>query len=268
MISNFDKILTFFFILIPIFLITGPAIPDIIISLCGIYFLFSFIILKKKYNFLKDKIFIFSILFWLSILFISVFAYNKITSFQDSIIFLRFLIIPTIGFFLFLNTHKKIYFCIIIIFFTVCFVAIDSLYQFINYQSETGFGKDLLGFKTDWYGRLTGPFGDELVPGAYLSKFSLLGYIFFLFIKNFKYKNILEISYLSIIGLICFGSGERMALATYFMAIIFLMIFLKDKRFVFISAFIISIFLIFITVKNHSFYNDYKIIKSTHLHQG
>ena len=51
-----------------------------------------------------------------------------------------------------------------------------------------GFQNDILGFSSDWYGRLTGPFGNELVPGAYLSKFGLLGYLFFLFIKK---KNIL-----------------------------------------------------------------------------
>ena len=33
---------------------------------------------------------------------------------------------------------------------------------------------------SDWYGRLTGPFGNELVPGAYVSKFGLLGYLFLL----------------------------------------------------------------------------------------
>ena len=48
--------------------------------------------------------------------------------------------------------------------------------------AKNGFGKDLLGFKSDWYGRLTGPFGDELVPGAYISKFGLLGYLYFIFI--------------------------------------------------------------------------------------
>ena len=42
-------------------------------------------------------------------------------------------------------------------------------------ESEGGFynlayKKDIFGFRTDWYGRLTGPFGDELIPGAYLSK--------------------------------------------------------------------------------------------------
>ena len=91
----------FIFMLVPVFLITGPALPDIIISFCAIYFLFTFMILKKDYKFLKDKFFLISIIFWFSIIFISFFAFNKTKSFQDSIIFFRLLIIPTIGYFFF-----------------------------------------------------------------------------------------------------------------------------------------------------------------------
>ena len=256
------------FMLVPILLITGPALPDISITLCALFFLFNFIILKKDYNFFKDNFFLVSIVFWFSIIFISFFAFDKVRSFQDSIIFIRLLILPTIGYFLFFNTEEKIKKTIIIIFICVLFVLIDTLFQFLNYSSETGFQNDILGFSSNWYGRLTGPFRNELVPGAYVSKFGLLGYLFFLFIKKTKYIYLLEIFYLSLIGLVCFASGERMALATYFLALFFLLIFIKNKRFIFFSSISISIILIAITVTFHPFYNDYKVINSTHLHQG
>ena len=112
------------------------------------------------------------------------------------------------------------------------FVLIDTLFQFFNYSSEVGFQNDILGFSSDWYGRLTGPFGNELVPGAYVSKFGLIGYLFFLFVKKkTKYLNFFEIFYLSFIGLVCFASGERMALATYFLALFFLLIWLFSLEF-------------------------------------
>ena len=123
--------------------------------------------------------------------------------------------------FFFFNSKEKIKKVITIIFGCVIFILIDTLFQYINYSSEFGFQKDLFGFKSELYGRLTGPFGNELVPGAYLSKFGLLGYLFFFFIKNIKYQNILEVLYLGMIGLVCFASGERMALATYFLALFF-----------------------------------------------
>ena len=68
----------------------------------------------------------------------------------------------------------------------VTFVCIDTIYQFLNYSSENGFGEDLLGFKSNWYGRLTGPFGNELIPGSYVSKFGLLGYVFLISVKGLK----------------------------------------------------------------------------------
>jgi len=266
--SIINNFFLFIFMLLPVFLITGPALPDIVITFCSIFFLFSFIFLKKDYKFLKDKFFLISIIFWLSIIFISFFAFNKTKSFQDSVIFIRLLIIPTICYFLFFNNEKKIKKIITIIFACVIFVLIDTLFQYFNYSSELGFQNDILGFKSDWYGRLTGPFGNELVPGAYVSKFGLLGYLFFFFTKKIKFQNLFEILYLSLIGLVCFASGERMALATYFLALFFLIVFLKNKRLVLFFSISFSIILIVITMIMHPFYNDYEIIESTHLHQG
>lgn len=263
-----NKFFIIIFSLVPFFLITGPAIPDMIITFSGIYFLLIFLIIKKNYEFFFEKLFLISIIFWISIVFISFFAFDKIKSFQDSIIFIRLLIIPTVCIYLFFNDEIKIKRVIFIIFVCVIFVLVDTLFQYFNYSSEHGFQEDLLGFKTEWYGRLTGPFGDELIPGAYVSKFGLLGYLFFYFIKNFKYKTFLEVLYLSIIGLVCFASGERMAFATYFLALSFLLFFFENKRLTIFFSIILSIIFILISIKFHPFYNDYKIINSTHYHQG
>ncbi|MDC1060314.1 hypothetical protein OAQ43_02350, partial [Alphaproteobacteria bacterium] len=68
------------FMLVPILLITGPALPDISVTFCSLFFLFNFIILKKNYNFLKDNFFLVSVVFWFSIIFISFFAFDKTKS--------------------------------------------------------------------------------------------------------------------------------------------------------------------------------------------
>ncbi len=265
---NSDKTIIFLFSLVPVFLITGPALPDLIITLSAIYFLFSFIFIKKNYFFLKDRFFFISIVFWISILFISFYAYDKTKSFQDSFIFIRLLLIPTIAYYFFFNDQNKIINVIKIIFVCICFVSIDTLFQFMNYDTETGFGEDLLGFKSEWYGRLTGPFGDELIPGAYVSKFGLLGYIFFFFIKEQKFKSFFEVLYLSLLSLVCFSSGERMAFATFFLALFFLLIFLNKKRIIILISILSSLLIIFLSMKFHPFYNDFKIISSDHYHQG
>src|SRR6056300_1164370 len=112
------------FMFVPVLLITGPALPDISITFSALFFLFNFIILKKDYNFFKDNFFLVSIVFWFSILFISFFAFDKVRSFQDSIIFIRLLILPTIGYFLFFNNENKLIKIITIIFVCVVFVVI------------------------------------------------------------------------------------------------------------------------------------------------
>jgi hypothetical protein len=178
------------------------------------------------------------------------------------------LFIPIIGYFFFFNSEKRIKIIISIIFCCVCFVVFDTLFQYLNYDSKNGFGKDLLGFKSDWYGRLTGPFGDELIPGAYISKFGLLGYLYFIFQKKNKFTNYFEITYLSLIGFVCFGTGERMALASYFLALFFLFVFYSKKRLIFLISIIIIFISIFISTQLHPFYNDYKVISSSHYHQG
>ena len=51
------------FMLVPVLLITGPALPDISITVCALFFLFNYLILKKDYNFLKDNFFLISVVF-------------------------------------------------------------------------------------------------------------------------------------------------------------------------------------------------------------
>ena len=145
-----------------------------------------------------------SIIFWVSLILISFFSYNKINSFQDSIIFIRFLLIPFFCYFIFFKDKKFFERLLLIIFVLLVFVSIDTLYQFMNYSSKDGFGEDLLRFKSNWYGRLTGPFGDELIPGSYLSKFSLFGFVFLISIKKMKNNIIIHSLYLSLIILVCY----------------------------------------------------------------
>ena len=263
-----EKLFSYLLILIPLFLITGPAAPDITVTISAVFGIIYIIYLKEykkliKYNFLRI-----SIVFWLSLLFVSIFSYNKINSFQDSVIFIRFLLIPILCYFIFFKDIKIFKRALCIIFIIVIFVCVDTLYQFFNYTSENGFGNDLLGFKSNWYGRLTGPFGDELIPGSYVSKFGLLGYVFLISVKKLKNNTIFHSLFLSIILLTTYVSGERMAFATFSLGLLFLLFFLDGfRKSIFISI-TTGILLIFLLNYLHPFYNDFKIIESTQYHQG
>tara|TARA_B100000963_G_scaffold9549_1_gene7499 strand:- start:1086 stop:2408 length:1323 start_codon:yes stop_codon:yes gene_type:complete len=268
MILQSEKLLSYLFLLIPLFLITGPAIPDILISIGAIFGVFYFVYFKIYEKSLKINVFTVSIIFWLSLIFISFFSYNKSNSFQDSLIFIRFLFIPILCYYFLFKDKKNLQRLLFFVFTLVVFVNIDTLYQFINYTSKDGFGEDLLGFKSNWYGRLTGPFGDELIPGSYVSKFSLLGFVFLISTKKLANKTILQSIYLSLILLVCYVSGERMAFASFSLSLFFLLIFLSDFRKSIFLSIIIGMFLILFTIYLHPFYNDFKVIESTQFHQG
>ncbi len=268
MMFQIEKLFNYLYLLIPLFLITGPAIPDIIITTGLIFGVFYIIYLKKYEMVIKVNFFKISIFFWLSLILISFFSFNKNNSFQDSIIFIRFLLIPICCYFIFfkdIKIYKRSLFLILIL---VIFVSVDTLYQFLNYTSENGFGADLLGFKSSWYGRLTGPFGDELIPGSYISKFALLGFALLISLKRFENKLIIHSIYLSTILLVSYISGERMAFATFSLSLLVLFIFLDGyRKSVFLSTFL-GIFLIILVINLHPAYNDFRVIESTQYHQG
>ncbi len=268
MINQIKNIFHILFILIPLSLISGPAIPDLTITFGGIFMLIWFFIKEKDYNIINNDFIKISFIFWLTLIFISFFSFNKKISFQDSIIFLRYLLIPICCYFIFFEKNKFLNYLIFVVFILTILVSIDTLFQFFNYSSENGFGRDILGFKSDWYGRLTGPFGDELIPGSYVSRFGLIGFVFLLVNKKLKKKTLFQSIYLATVLVVCFVSGERMAFATFALALIILLIFLKNYRFVLIMSILVGITSIFIIYKLHPFYNDYKVVESTQFHQG
>ena len=268
MIQQFRILFSYLFLLIPLFLITGPAIPDITITFGSIFGIYYLVYLQQYKTLLSINFIKISIIFWLCLLFISIFSYNKYNSFQDGIIFIRFLLIPIFCYLLFFQNTKIFKRSLLIILILVIFVCFDTLYQFLNYTSKDGFGKDILGFKSNWYGRLTGPFGDELIPGSYVSKLGLIGFAYILSLKKYQKKIILHSIYLSSILLVSYVSGERMAFATFALSLLVLFIFLDGFRKSIFLSIIVGIFLICIAQYLHPFYNDYKIIESTQYHQG
>ena len=268
MILQSKYILSYFYLLIPLLLIAGPAIPDIVITLGGLFGIFYILYQKEYESLIKLNLFRFSIIFWLSLISISFFSYNKTYSFQDSLIFIRFLLIPFFCFFIFFKDKKLFERLLLALFVIVVFVSIDTLYQFINYTSKDGFKEDLLGFKSNWYGRLTGPFGDELIPGSYLSKFGLFGFVFLISLKKLENNIIIQSLYLSLIILVCYISGERMAFATFSLSLLLLLIFLDGFRKSIILAILIGALFIFLATYLHPFYNDFNVIESTQYHQG
>tara|TARA_Y100000590_G_scaffold462560_2_gene626977 strand:+ start:538 stop:1887 length:1350 start_codon:yes stop_codon:yes gene_type:complete len=265
-----EKFAYFLILIIPIALITGPAIPDISISLVGISFLLIFY-LKKNLTYKNTEIWVkISLIFWIYLIIISLFSENKYLAYRDAIIFIRIILIPIFLYYWLLNNNKKIKQFSFLIFITVVFVSLDTFYQFTNYSPPSGFGKDIFGIypSEEFYGRLSGPFKD-LVPGAFVSKFALFGLIFiFEYFKDKKKLLVISISYLTLAGFITYISGERMAQATFLLGLLFLSIFYNKKRIIFIVSLLFIFLSIILVNKIHPIYNDYTVIQSSPYHLG
>ena len=175
---NFRSLLIF---LLPITLIIGSAILNLILVI--IFFVFFFDLFKTRdFSIFKNYWVYFFLIFWFYTVISSIFFSGLDNSLKNSFSQIRFL---TLIFFIYQNLNFKSYFIFVtIILICVVFVAIDSNTQFFT-------GLDIFGFPAEGYtyekriyqldkdntyhvGRLSGPFKDELIPGAYMAKFGII----------------------------------------------------------------------------------------------
>ena len=247
--SNYLNLL---FCLIPLSFIAGNLIINLNIALI----IFSAIIFYKL-DIFKIKFFILDKIILIFFFFVCFTALiNYFNNFQEStkyfpilvktFSYLRYLLLYFVIRYMVENKLINFkYFFISASFFSFL-VAIDIYYQFFT-------GRDIFGYEFDYARKkFSGPFGDELIAGGYLQRFSFFS--FFLFpvffsIKNKKLQNIIIVLlfmiYLSVIVI----AGNRMPLLL-FLFITTLIIFCEKstRRYFFIIFIIVPI--IFTTMYN------------------
>jgi hypothetical protein len=209
----------FLIILFPLAILSGSAIINIFLVLISVFFLFH---LKNNLKIFLNYWVISFLFFWFYLILISFYSENFLSSFQSSVSQIRFFLFVLYFVFIF-NLKKNINFFILIIHLILLFVCLDVNLQFLS-------GYDIFGYPSEGYknldtafshwknnnmnvGRLSGPFGDELIPGSFIAKLSC-PIIFYQMSKlhtaptSTKLKNILFLLFLfeSV-----FITGERLA---------------------------------------------------------
>ena len=224
------------FSLIPFFLITGPFLSDLSISL--ISFLFLIYCLKKKnFSYFSNKYFYFFLIFCIYLIFNTLINNFNLDSFKISLFFFRYGVFVVAAVNL-LNVDNKnikyLFFCIF-----TCFLVLilDGFYEYFN-------GKNILGLKYH-PSRVSSFFGDELILGSYLSRIWPIFFgLLLLIIKN---KNIFFLSILILIlsEILIFLSGERVAFFYINLSAIFVILFskklLKFRLLILLSSILIII---------------------------
>ena len=156
----FYNIPVFLFILIPFFLITGPFLSDLAISIiCLLFLIYCF--KKKNYSYFKNKHFYFFLFFWIYLIINTLINNFNLDSLKISFFYFRYGVF-VIAIIAFLNEDdrfiKYFFYCIFICFFAL---TLDGIYQYNNTEN-------IFGWKSS--SRTSSFFGEEKILGSYLSR--------------------------------------------------------------------------------------------------
>lgn len=163
-----------------------------------------------------------------------------------SFFFLRYLLLYLVLRFLVEKNFLNLKYFFISCLFASLFVCFDIFYQFFN-------GKDIFGFSSEASGRkLGGPFGDELIAGGYIQRFSIFAFFTLplFYSKDYKKtsKYLIPVFFIIFfVGIIM--SGNRMPLLLFLLAVSLIIIFQKQTR-KFLIPFVIIFPLIFTLLVN------------------
>ena len=205
------------FSLIPFFLITGPFLTDLSVSIISILFLI-YCFKKKNFSYFKNKYFYFFLFFWVYLIFNSLINNFNLDSLKISFFYFRYgVFVVAVSIYLDVDNKftKYFFYCIF-----TCFVAlvIDGFYQYLV-------GENILGWENS-SSRTSSFFGEEKILGSYLSR---LWPIFFgLSLIFFNKKN--KLFYLIVLVFIfsealIFLSGDRTAFFYINLSAIFVILF-------------------------------------------
>ena len=233
----FIKILSFLFLLTPFALLTGPFLPDLLLVIISLLFLFL-LFLKRNFSYFNNKYFLLIILFCFYISIRSIIIFPLENSFQTSIFYFRFIIFSLAVWFITQNNIKvkKIFFyCLLLIF---LFLFIDSFFQFF-------FKKNMFGFDIYAKDRVSSIFGKELILGGVILRLSLVSFpLFIYFFKNIKFFPFLFLFKIISLFLIVIISGERSSFFLMSIQIFLYLIFIdKLRKSFFLFLILISLFI-------------------------
>ena len=211
----------FISLIIP-FLILGPFLPDLIVSLSSLIFLIFVLRHKLFYYFNKKPLIIFFIFCTYCIL-ISIFvAKDVLFSIKPSLSYIRFGVFACLIWYL-IEKNKSIlnYFYYSLV---VCFsvLVIDGYFQFL-------FRFNIIGLLATGP-RISSFFGSELILGSYLSRLFPLLFALFVLRKNSK----LEVYYMSglfiLTDVMIYLSGERTSFFFLNLSTLFIIILIKKYQ--------------------------------------
>ena len=258
-----NKSLEYLIYLTPFLLLTGPALPDISATLCGLCFIYL-TISNKDWKFYKSKIVIFFFIFSFYLILNSSLSNNIIHSYENSLFYIRFIFFALAIWYAlvkFPNLTSKLFIIFTVIF---IFLILDSLIQFY-------LGYDIFLIEYRASNRITSVFGQESILGSFLIRFLPIYISLLIFKNNKKNINLFFFLILIVFCLVIF-TGERSSIVMLFILNLLILFFVRgyvlQKIIILLTPLIILITISFIsdkfferlinrtTVEIYGFYNN------------
>ena len=231
------KLINFIVILIIPFLILGPFVPDLIVSLSSLVFL-GYVFRDRLFFFFTTKPLIVFFTFCLYCILVSLFvAEDRLLSFESSLFYFRIGVFSCFIWYL-IEQDKKIlqYFYYALVF---CFVALvaDGYLQFFA-------GENILGYSKWENNRISSFFDDELIMGSYLSRLFPLLFALFLIKEKKRFETYFIGLLFILIDVLIYMSGERTAFFYLNLSTLFIIVLINQYQKFRLLTFIIAFALI------------------------
>ena len=232
------KFLIFFISLIPLLLVTGPFLPDLILTISVIIFIYISI-KEKLVKYYINPFFLIFLIFWIIIVFKSIYIEssldlqglpgqimddNPYLSLKSTLPYIRFaLFVNCVIYLVNLNANFIKFFGLVLIA-TLLFVIFDGLFQYIfNFNifgMEIAKSKGAAEEATFVY--VTSFFGDEKILGSYLSRLFPLALFFICMFKNLNIQKYhLKEIFLLLLACTVILTTERVAIILCLITVVF-----------------------------------------------
>jgi O-antigen ligase len=247
---QFLKIISILCACIVPLLVTGPFLPDLLLSLLSLWFLY-YSVKKKNYKVFRNSYFYLFIGFWLVCIFSSLLSEQIFFSLKSSLPYIRIAIFALLISYL-IDNYKEIlnyfYYALVISFFIL---ILDGYLQFF-----TGF--NVLNYPM-FTSRVSSFFKDKLILGSYLVRlFPLLFALFLVKDKKSSLENYGMFVLFILLDVLIFLSGERASFLFLNLSSFFIIVFISKyklaRMLILGCAYCI---ILFISIYNKQYYDRY-----------
>ena len=244
LISN--KFLLYLILIFPLALITGPFLPDLILSISSIFFLFKLYI-NKNLNFLNNDFLKIFAVFYIFIVFRSLASEEILFSLKNSFFYFRFVLFSYLIKYLIINEKHFLKYFIFVLFGVLLLISIDAIVEY-SLGSHWLFDKNSYAEFISSY-RISGLFDEEYILGGFVLVF--MGVVLFYFKefhKNNKFLKIFLFLSFFVFTIAVIISGERVSFVKLIILLISVSLFTsffinKKNQIIFFFVVIITIFL-------------------------